>query len=183
MRCEEARSLLQDYVEGELPAQVREKVLTHLQACASCESEVKRYTHLFGVLGSQPIAAPPEEFADHVMRKVGAARALSLRLKMVKFLAAAACLVLAVFIGYRVAYQSAPSGAPPTRISRTDIVTPDMGVALGGLLDLFSESFSPLSDCSRDIVAGVEWLAAPVTAYVNETLGLEAEESHERSLG
>jgi hypothetical protein len=117
------------------------------------------------------------------MEKVGAARAVSARLNMVKILAAAACLVLAVSVGYRFVYPPAPTGAPSTLISRTDVATPDMGVALGGLLDLFSESFSSLSGCPRDVVAGVEWLTAPMTTYVNETLGLELEESAQASLG
>ena len=177
MTCEEARGLLQAFVDGELEPQARDAVQAHIRGCAECEQEARRYSELVALLRNQPIEAPPRDLVPEVMGKIKAAQALSIRRMVTKFIAVAACLVLALVVGYLAMSRAKPAGPanPPQEVSVNHPV-PDINADLSRVWDSLAAFWTPTHDCSQDFLAGVAWVAAPVTSYINDTLQLEAEE-------
>ena len=51
MPCAVVRTLLIDYMEGDLERAVARSLLTHLESCAQCESVLKGLQNVAGLLG------------------------------------------------------------------------------------------------------------------------------------
>ncbi|BCV23850.1 anti-sigma factor [Gelria sp. Kuro-4] len=62
MKCDE--DLLQQYLEGRLPATARREVEEHLATCAHCRKDLVLYGWLFWELGQASRELPPAEVQD-----------------------------------------------------------------------------------------------------------------------
>lgn len=69
---------LQEFLEGELRAEARERAEEHLAACRRCASELEGWEAVFEELGTLPAYAPHEGFAARVMTHVEVPRPVSL---------------------------------------------------------------------------------------------------------
>jgi anti-sigma factor RsiW len=54
MRCEQVRSLLNDYCEGSLSEAMRERVEAHLRGCAACQREAQFVQAIWRGLAAMP---------------------------------------------------------------------------------------------------------------------------------
>jgi predicted anti-sigma-YlaC factor YlaD len=71
--CEEVRSLLSDYADGELAAEVRARVDEHVGFCPRCRRVLSNLRHTLGRLGrlaetSPPGALRPEQAGERIRR-------------------------------------------------------------------------------------------------------------------
>jgi predicted anti-sigma-YlaC factor YlaD len=64
------RSLLEQYLDEDLPAGPREKVEHHLASCSACRREVLGFRALFADLARLPLPEVPMEFDARVLRAV-----------------------------------------------------------------------------------------------------------------
>jgi hypothetical protein len=185
MRCEEARALLQVYVDRELPSERQEEVGEHLRACAECAREEERIVHLVALLQGQPMLAPQRDLVPEVIAKVKAARTLALRRMVAQIAAVAASVLLAVLVTYFVLSRPHPATSVPLTAKKPSVSAqaPDIDVALSNLWDSFSSVWGVIPDYSGDVVNGVQWLTGPITAYITETLAPELEKVSLPSLG
>jgi anti-sigma-K factor RskA len=73
----------------------------HLAECAICRAEVRALRDVAGLLAhAAPDAAPPPGLRDRVLREARRVRPIGARRPVTPWLAAAACLILAVGLGY-----------------------------------------------------------------------------------
>jgi len=72
MRCEQVRSLLNDYCEGSLSEAMRERVEAHLRGCAACQREVQFVQAIWRRLSAMPEVAPPADLHARIMTHVRA---------------------------------------------------------------------------------------------------------------
>ena len=68
MKCDEARSLLDAYLDHELADQDRRRVKTHLEGCAACAAAEARLAELIDTVRGAACFQPP----DHLARQVHA---------------------------------------------------------------------------------------------------------------
>jgi predicted anti-sigma-YlaC factor YlaD len=184
MNCSDARDLLQAHLDGDLPPETRHAVAAHLRACPACAAEVKTYERLFRRLTTQPIAPPPADFVPGIMERARSARALSMRWMTLKMCAAAACLVLAVLLGYRALHPIRPAPlSVPSHTTQATPAAPDLGLALASLWGLVSDAFLSGPDYSQDVIAGAERLVAPLRSCVNDAFTPAPEANLPPSLG
>ena len=185
MRCEEARALLQAYVDHELPSERQEEVGAHLRACAECAREEERIVHLVALLQGQPMLAPQRDLVPEVIAKVKAARTLAVHRMVAGIAAVAASVLLAVLVTYFA--MSRPQPISPVRFtankSQVSVQAPDIDVALANLWDSFVRVWGAVPDYSGDVVNGVQWLTGPITSYITETITPELEKVGLSSLG
>jgi len=66
MTCSYARSLLESYLDRELPANNRFSLEKHLEACTSCRAEYKELTRLKGLLSQSACPEPYKEYWGEV---------------------------------------------------------------------------------------------------------------------
>ena len=52
MRCEEARALFGDYLEGRISEEQREALTAHLGSCAACRAEFEKEKRVWALVGS-----------------------------------------------------------------------------------------------------------------------------------
>jgi predicted anti-sigma-YlaC factor YlaD len=184
MKCTDAHDLLQGHLDGDLPPQTREAVAAHLRECPACAAKAESYDRLFNRLAAQPIAPPPADLVPAVMERVKSARALSMRWMMLKVCAAAATLVLAVLLGYRALHPTGTaSRSVASHTPRVAPAPPDLGLALTSLWSLVSDAFASGPDYSEDVIAGAEWLVAPLRSYVDDALTPKPDTPLHPSLG
>ncbi len=69
MRCPVVITLMNRYLDGELPASRREEMELHLRECANCRGSVERLRKLEGVILAAPIPPVPETLLPGLMRK------------------------------------------------------------------------------------------------------------------
>ena len=72
MRCEQVRSLLNDYCEGSLSEAMRERVEAHLRGCAACRREAQFVQAIWRGLRTMPEVAPPADLHARIMTHVRA---------------------------------------------------------------------------------------------------------------
>ena len=183
MRCEEARELLQAYVDNELLPRIREEVRTHIASCSECGREAEKHARLLELLRNQPLAAPSGSFVPEVIAKVRAARTLSIRRMVLKVSAMAASLLLAVLVGYLAMTRISPTRPAMVADVKPAITAPAPDAALLNLWNSFASAWGAAPDYSEDIANGVEWLAAPITSYIHDMLTPEPDELSRTSLG
>jgi anti-sigma factor RsiW len=72
-RCPE-NGVLQDFLEGLLPADAHDRMERHLEACPQCAAERLRLERLFARLESLPLESPSPALAERVLDRVLPAR-------------------------------------------------------------------------------------------------------------
>ena len=94
--------LAASYALGALTADERAGFETHLAECATCRAEVQAYGEVTGLLvHAAPASAPPPELRERILREARRLRPLGRRrVPVVPWLAAAACFILALGLGY-----------------------------------------------------------------------------------
>jgi len=90
------------YALGALDPEERSRFETHLADCAVCRAEVRSHKEVAALLAeSAPVATPPAALRDRVLRQARRVRPIGARRPgRAPWLAAAACLVLAIGLGY-----------------------------------------------------------------------------------
>jgi hypothetical protein len=72
MRCEQVKSLLNDYCEGSLSEAMRERVEAHLRGCAACQREARFVQAIWRGLAAMPEVAPPPDLHARITTYVRA---------------------------------------------------------------------------------------------------------------
>lgn len=67
MRCGDAAPYLSAYGDGELEEPLRVRVAAHVEGCAQCEAEVRRYAAIDELIGALPRSTPSPEVLDRVL--------------------------------------------------------------------------------------------------------------------
>ncbi len=67
MRCEEAETRLLELMEDDLPPGRRVEVLSHLQACAACATELSAYRDLLALVRADSVPEPSPRFWDELL--------------------------------------------------------------------------------------------------------------------
>ncbi|HEX6798864.1 MAG TPA: zf-HC2 domain-containing protein [Ktedonobacterales bacterium] len=67
MRCGDAAPYLSAYSDGELEESLRVRVAAHIEGCAQCEAEVRRYAAIDDLIGTLPHSTPSPEVLDRVL--------------------------------------------------------------------------------------------------------------------
>jgi predicted anti-sigma-YlaC factor YlaD len=74
MSCEVCRSLILDYVEGALHAEMAQQVETHVAGCPICRMELALAQRIESTLSSQELRLPPADFTARVLSALPAVR-------------------------------------------------------------------------------------------------------------
>lgn len=101
------------YALGALDAEERARFEAHLAGCAQCRGDVQSLREVAGLLAeSAPAAAPPAAMRERVLREARRVRPIGARPRasIAPWLAAAACLVLAIGVGYAYLREQAALG-------------------------------------------------------------------------
>jgi anti-sigma factor RsiW len=69
MRCTES-DRLQDYLDGELPAEAAARLETHVQGCERCTAELALYRRLYDSLALAPLFDPRPAVTERVLAQV-----------------------------------------------------------------------------------------------------------------
>lgn len=112
--CDRYLEMISQLVDGELPEPQKTELLAHLDGCANCRRVYDAFNAISLSLGE---TAAPEGFAEGVMAAVrtqgghGSRRAKKPGKSQVRYMALAACIVLAVLATVRLALPSGRTGA------------------------------------------------------------------------
>lgn len=112
--CDRYLEMISQLVDGELPEPQKTELFEHLESCANCRRVYDAFNAISLSLGE---TAAPEGFAEGVMAAVrtqgghGSRRAGKPGKSPVRYLALAACIVLAVLATVRLALPSGSTGA------------------------------------------------------------------------
>lgn len=112
--CDRYLEMINQLVDGELPEPQKTELLAHLDGCANCRRVYDAFSAISLSLGE---TAAPEGFAEGVMSAVrtqgghGSRRAKKPGKSQVRYMALAACIVLAVLATVRLALPSGRTGA------------------------------------------------------------------------
>ena len=112
--CDRYLEMISQLVDGELPEPQKTELLAHLDGCANCRRVYDAFSAISLSLGE---TAAPEGFAEGVMSAVrtqgghGSRRAKKPGKSQVRYMALAACIVLAVLATVRLALPSGKTGA------------------------------------------------------------------------
>lgn len=112
--CDRYLEMISQLVDGELPEPQKTELLAHLDGCANCCRVYDAFSAISLSLGE---TAAPEGFAEGVMAAVrtqgghGSRRAKKPGKSQVRYMALAACIVLAVLATVRLALPSGKTGA------------------------------------------------------------------------
>ena len=112
--CDRYLEMISQLVDGELPEPQKTELLAHLDGCANCRRVYDAFSAISLSLGE---TAAPEGFAEGVMAAVrtqgghGSRRAKKPGKSQVRYMALAACIVLAVLATVRLALPSESTGA------------------------------------------------------------------------
>jgi len=63
MKCKQVQRRLNAYLDGELPAEMRQALETHLYGCSACARELASHQELRLLMDEPPAATVPEGFA------------------------------------------------------------------------------------------------------------------------
>ncbi|MGI6026333.1 MAG: anti-sigma factor family protein [Candidatus Scatomorpha sp.] len=112
--CDRYLEMISQLVDGELPEPQKTELFAHLDGCANCRRVYDAFSAISLSLGE---TAAPEGFAEGVMAAVrtqgghGSSRAKKPGKSPVRYMALAACIVLAVLATVRLALPSGSTGA------------------------------------------------------------------------
>jgi hypothetical protein len=103
MKCNKAKKLLQEYLEGTLESAKKKKLEEHIKGCISCKKELESLNEYFTTMESIESISAPEEFLKSVRKRIEEAqkpkKIVPIRIKVPLELAGAvAAIVIAVII-------------------------------------------------------------------------------------
>jgi anti-sigma factor RsiW len=137
MTCPNYETMLEAYLDGELPPAEVEQLHRHLEACPECRrelAELRRGIELFraGSLAEPEIALPPG-FAERVAAKAVRPRPGRIWTKWMAA-AAAVLLVAGIGLGYsaHLNFFSSPEVAATVKMDSISLQSPTMGVEIAG---------------------------------------------------
>ena len=170
--CDDRKQLIFDYVEGFLTEEEKSELEAHIGACPVCRNTLREAQAVSRLLADYEEEPPAELFAG-VMAGVKKEKAARLRRRLLKFVPAAACLILVVgvlllipFLGSRMAGEKAgnelegiPFNVPLDKTSSSDQenasdLTPSCGES-SDLSDEDSEKEMP----NEPETAPLDWLS------------------------
>jgi anti-sigma factor (TIGR02949 family) len=93
MKCYEVQEHLSAWLDGEVPEDLRPRLVEHLAACPACQAELAALERLDAALAELEAPAP-RDLAAGVLRRLSRPTP-----SWVRSLALAACLVLGIFLG------------------------------------------------------------------------------------
>ncbi len=137
MTDHEWSELAAPYALGALAPDERERFEAHLADCAACRAEVRALRDVAVLLAdAAPAATPPPGLRDRVLREARQARPIRrARGPVVPWLAAAACIVIALGLGYGYLRERAASrqtsAAPAGRTYQLWAIAQGKPVSLG----------------------------------------------------
>jgi len=107
----------------------------HLATCATCRADVQAQREVAGLLAhAAPDAAPPRELRERVLREARRVRPIGSRRAVLPWLAAAACLILALGLGSAYLRERAARDRASTALAARDslvatLLSPDAATA------------------------------------------------------
>jgi anti-sigma factor RsiW len=116
MKCADVRAMAESYLAGELPVDTSHAIITHLERCAGCQTELQARTALRQTLReafrTSAELAPDPRFTSQVLEVVKKERAGAARrfLKPVHWLAIAAAAALLISATWQLVGMKWPSG-------------------------------------------------------------------------
>ena len=66
MTCSFAGSLLNDFIDQELPVNTKKSLEEHIEVCPACRAEYQELARLKGMLADNPVPEPRPEYWDEV---------------------------------------------------------------------------------------------------------------------
>jgi len=69
MKCERARELMSEYLEGSIDYALTATVRAHIDKCDGCRSDIKAFQRTWDLLGTLPEVEPPSDFRHDVVMK------------------------------------------------------------------------------------------------------------------
>ena len=146
--CDRYLEMISQLVDGELPEPQKTELLAHLDGCANCRRVYDAFSAISLSLGE---TAAPEGFAEGVMAAVrtqgghGSRRAKKPGKSQVRYMALAACIVLAVLATVRLALPSGKSGAASGETSQREnsAAEDSSGGAANGVLEQAGKDETP----------------------------------------
>lgn len=159
MNCQDYQNQLDDFLDGDLVADERDALTSHLQSCAQCRAVFERAEGLARALAAYPVDVPSADFAERVLTRAKApVRHRPPRLVAAGFVAAFAASVLTlIYTGLMVgAPGSDPlEGLPSVSLSVEESRT--INLVFASTMDI--EDVTLLVDLPRGIeLAGYEGL-------------------------
>ncbi len=121
MNCERVQDLLNEYIDGELPAAAREGVEQHVAGCARCRAELRALRQAAELVRSLPRAAAPEGMAAAIKSRVARAAGIRRRAALARWVgvggwvAAAATLLVVIKLASWAPEPAAPGGGAEGR--------------------------------------------------------------------
>jgi hypothetical protein len=67
MTCQQAKSLLDDYIDGELSDADAEPIRHHVESCPECRDEYESSLQIKSILANQPFPEPGQQYWTEVM--------------------------------------------------------------------------------------------------------------------
>ena len=93
MKCEDARTFLQDFAEGTLSEGARATVERHTSECGACAADLKALGYVDEQLKNQPMLPEPPGLVDRVMARIFPDTKTSFQRELLRFAAAAVFLI------------------------------------------------------------------------------------------
>jgi anti-sigma factor RsiW len=120
MECPELRENLVAYLDQELSDACVARVEAHLSLCSRCAEEARLFTRTWDMLESYQAVQPPAGFMESFMRRLAREEEgtpvihLGWHRRVLPYLAAAALLGVALWLGSQWIGQSGPAATHPT---------------------------------------------------------------------
>ena len=96
MNCDEVRDRLSEYLDGELASVERSELVSHIERCRSCASELETIRRTVELVSSLPRLSAPPELAQEVKTRISSGTAIFT--KRLCALAGAAAVILVAFL-------------------------------------------------------------------------------------
>ncbi|MBE6967532.1 MAG: hypothetical protein E7444_03710 [Ruminococcaceae bacterium] len=179
--CKKYQDMISCAIDGELSANERRALSHHLERCPDCRSVYAQMQQLTTSL-QQSAVEPPAALLEGVMRSIGATtpEAKKPRKKnYIRYISAAACLALVLFIGYAALHSGFGVGkdaAAPENNAAFDRYT--VGGESIGLYDDFADSGVVMEPTSQEFPTNEE-SGNSVTDAETSDRGLDTSEESE----
>lgn len=72
MKCDEIKTLLDEYLDGTLPEDIRETVKKHVQACPECKEELRFLKQYMKSVKTIATVKAPDDFLEELHRRINA---------------------------------------------------------------------------------------------------------------
>lgn len=82
--CSDIRTLLIDYIDGQLAPAIRNKVDEHLKACAECRDELAQFSRLFEEMSTAPLEQPSPSLKENFQSMLQSELNIAATMEMLK---------------------------------------------------------------------------------------------------